>query len=90
MIAQLHEDKRPLSVYLYFRLAFFLRFWAFSVFFSSVCRAVVTARLLLLSISSRWCSISASTAVRRPQITPFTTLALIEPYSHDDDAVGKN
>lgn len=43
-------------------LAWCLWFWAFSEFFSSVWNAVVTARLLLFRISSKWCSISASVA----------------------------
>lgn len=60
----------PLKVHvsLYLRLAFFPRFGPFSVFFSSVCRAVVTACLLLLRMPSRWCSISASVAVGESQM----------------------
>lgn len=59
---------------------FFLRFWALSVFFSSVCRAAVTACLLLLRISSRWCSISVSVAVGESQ-TPEKNSKTDQLYS---------
>lgn len=52
-------------------LAFFLWFWTLNVFLSSVCRAAVTACLLLFRMSSRWCSINTSVAAKINNIHTF-------------------